>query len=402
MSELHLRAVVAERHHVQFSVSAGEVLAVLGPNGAGKSTALHVIAGLVRPDQGLVRLGDRVLTDTATGVNVATHDRRVGLLLQDPLLFPHMSVAANVAFGPHSRRRRLWAAHSREKTSALRWLREVDAEPLADRKPRQLSGGQAQRVAIARALAAEPAVLLLDEPLSGLDVAAAAAIRAVLRNVVTRDGRATILITHDLLDVFTLADRVLVLESGKIAEIGPVADVLAAPRSHFGARIAGVNLINGTFGADGTLQAWSATRWYGATAEELTTGQHAVAVFPPAAVAVYRDAPHGSPRNTVALRVAELDSRGPAVRVRCEDQPDGAPGLAADITVEAAADLRLTPGDSVWLSVKSQQVALYTTPQHVTSSRDLPSSTTPGIRGACSWPRRVRAGSRLTHPVQVS
>src|SRR6201984_1569177 len=105
MSELRLRAVVAERNlDVQFSVSAGEVLAVLGPNGAGKSTALHVIAGLVRPDTGLVRLGDRVLTDPAAGGNVATHRRRVGLLLQDPLLFPHMSVATNVAFGPHSHR----------------------------------------------------------------------------------------------------------------------------------------------------------------------------------------------------------------------------------------------------------------------------------------------------------
>src|ERR1700744_4017608 len=106
MSELQLRAVVVDRQlDVEFSVSAGEVLAVLGPNGAGKSTALHVIAGLVRPDKGLVRLGDRVLTDTGAAVNVATHDRRVGLLLQDPLLFPHMSVAANVAFGPHSRPR---------------------------------------------------------------------------------------------------------------------------------------------------------------------------------------------------------------------------------------------------------------------------------------------------------
>ncbi len=363
MSELQLRAVMAERHlDVQFSVSAGEVLAVLGPNGAGKSTALHVIAGLVRPDQGRVQLGDRVLTDTEAGVNVATHDRRVGLLLQDPLLFPHLSVAANVAFAPHSRRR-LWAPQSKgskaSKASALRWLREVDAEPLANRKPRQLSGGQAQRVAIARALAAEPDVLLLDEPLSGLDVTAAAGIRALLRTVVTRDKRATILVTHDLLDVFTLADRVLVLESGKIAEIGQVADVLTAPRSHFGARIAGVNLVNGILGADGALQAWSGTRWHGSAADLLIAGHPAVAVFSPAAVAVYRDPPDGSPRNTVALRVAELDSRGPTVRVRCQDQPDGAPGLAADITVDAAAELRLTPGDSVWLSIKSQQVALY-------------------------------------------
>jgi molybdate transport system ATP-binding protein len=364
MSELELRAVVAERNlDVQFSVSAGQVLAVLGPNGAGKSTALHVIAGLVRPDSGLVRLGDRVLTDTAMGVNVATHRRRVGLLLQDPLLFPHMSVAANVAFGPHSRRRKFRAAHARERALALHWLREVDAEQLADRRPRQLSGGQAQRVAIARALAAEPDVLLLDEPLAGLDIAAAAAIRAVLRTVVNRDRRAVILVTHDLLDVFTLADRVLVIESGKIAEISSVADVLAAPRSHFGARIAGVNLVNGMIGTDGILHASSGARWHGTPAEKLTTGQGAIAVFPPAAVAVFR-APPGSPRNTVVVTVAELDCRGPAVRVRGEDQPDGAPGLAADITVDAAAELRLTLGEQVWFCVKAQEVALYPTLSH--------------------------------------
>ena len=374
MSELQLRAVVTDRQlDVEFSVSAGEVLAVLGPNGAGKSTALHVIAGLVRPDEGLVRLGDRVLTDTTAGVDVATHDRRVGLLLQDPLLFPHMSAAANVAFGPHSRQKmfRIFGSactrqKAQEKSKALRWLREVGAEQFADRKPRQLSGGQAQRVAIARALAAEPDVLLLDEPLTGLDVAAAAAIRAMLRTVVTRSGCAVILITHELLDVFTLADRVLVLESGKIAEMGPVADLLTAPRSHFGARIAGVNLVNGTIGADGSLHTRSGAHLYGAPAEKVGTvvsaGQEAIAVFAPTAVAVYRDLPHGSPRNTVEVTVAELDTRGSAVQVRGQQQPGGAPGLAAHITADAAAELRLTPGERVWFSIKAHEVALYPAP----------------------------------------
>src|SRR6201996_5138698 len=135
MSELQLRAVVVDRQlDVEFSVSAGEVLAVLGPNGAGKSTALQVIAGLVRPDEVLVRLGDRVLTDTGAAVNVATHDRRVGLLLQDPFLFPNMSVAANVAFGPHSRRRMSRVTRADQRATALRWLREVNAEQFADRK----------------------------------------------------------------------------------------------------------------------------------------------------------------------------------------------------------------------------------------------------------------------------
>ncbi|BBZ69634.1 sulfate/molybdate ABC transporter ATP-binding protein [Mycobacterium paraseoulense] len=363
MSELQLRAVVTDRRlDVEFSVSAGEVLAILGPNGAGKSTALHVIAGLIRPDRGVVRVGNRVLTDTATGVNVATHDRRVGLLLQDPLLFPHMSVAANVAFGPRSRRGWLRPTRAAETATALRWLREVDAERLADRKARQLSGGQAQRVAIARALAAEPEVLLLDEPLTGLDVAAAAGIRAVLRGVVGRTGCAIVLITHDLLDVFALADRVLVLEAGKIAETGPVSDVLTAPRSHFGARIAGINLVNGTVARDASLHARSGARWHAIVpegGEELAAGQNAIAVFPPTAVAVYREQPHGSPRNTVEVTVAELDIRGSAVLVRGEQQPDGAPGLAAEITVDAASELRLAPGERVWFSVKAHEVALY-------------------------------------------
>src|SRR5271156_671511 len=370
MSELQLRAVVTPRQlDVEFSVSAGEVLAVLGPNGAGKSTALHVIAGLVRPDEGLVRLGDRVLTDTAAGVDVATHDRRVGLLLQDPLLFPHMSVAANVAFGPHGRHkmsRGFRSARAQEKSTALRWLREVDAEEFADRRPRQLSGGQAQRVAIARALAAEPDVLLLDEPLAGLDVAAAAAIRAVLRTVVAHSGCAVILITHELLDVFTLADRVLVLESGKICEIGPVADVLTAPRSHFGARIAGVNLVGGTIGTDGSLHGRSGIHLHGTLAYEFggedPAGQEAIAVFAPAAVAVSQEPPLGSPRNALEVTVAALDTRGSAVLVRGREQPDGAPGLAAEITVDAAAELRLAPGDRVWFSIKALEVSLYPAP----------------------------------------
>lgn len=359
MSGLQVRAVVADRLDAAFSVSAGEVLAVLGPNGAGKSTALHVVAGLIRPDRGLVRLGDRVLTDTNAGVHVATHDRRVGLLLQDPLLFPHLSVAANVAFGPRSRRGWFRRARASSQAAALRWLKEVDAEQFAGRRPRQLSGGQAQRVAVARALAAEPDVLLLDEPLAGLDVAAAAGIRAVLRRVVAHTGCAVILVTHDLLDVLTLADRVLILESGSIAEIGPVADVLSAPRSPFGARIAGVNLVQGTLGDDGALHTSTGERWHAAAPGPVTPGQRTVAVFAPTAVSVYRDQPHGSPRNTVATTVAELNVRGAAMLVRGEQQPDGAPGLAAEITVDAAAELRLAPGERVWFSVKAHEVALH-------------------------------------------
>ncbi|CRZ14143.1 sulfate/molybdate ABC transporter ATP-binding protein [Mycolicibacterium neworleansense] len=354
---LQVRAVVEKRGlDLEFDVPAGEVLAILGPNGAGKSTTLHSIAGLVGLDAGHVRVGDRVLTDAAAGVQVPTHARRVGLLLQESLLFPHLSVLANVVFGVRSGRR-LGGRAADE--SAHRWLAEVDATDLAERRPRRLSGGQAQRVALARALAADPEVLLLDEPLAGLDVAVAASMRKVLRRVLGSGGRPAVLITHDLLDVLTLADRVIVVDDGRIVESGSAAEVLATPKSHFGARFAGVNLIGGTLAADGILTTSWGAHWHGTPAAEVLPGAPVVAVFSPASVSVYREEPHGSPRNTVAVIVGELDSRGPGIRVRADEQPDGAPGLAADITAESAAELRLAPGDTVYFSVKAQEVAVH-------------------------------------------
>ncbi|KUI26190.1 sulfate/molybdate ABC transporter ATP-binding protein [Mycobacterium sp. GA-2829] len=358
MTGLRLRARVQRRGvDVEFAVGAGEVLAVLGPNGAGKSTALHVAAGLVRPDDGTVRVGERLLTDTAAGVQVPTHRRRVGLLLQDPLLFPHMRVTANVAFGA----RGTGGDRAKAVARARHWLAEVGAAELAARMPRQLSGGQAQRVALARALAAEPDVLLLDEPLAGLDVAVAGAMRRVLRQVLTRDGRCAVLVTHDLVDVATLADRVVVVDGGRVVESGSAAAVLTTPRSPFGARFAGVNLVAGVAGQGGTVTAGPIS-WHGVPAEDVVVGEPAVAIFRPAAVAVYREWPHGSPRNTVAVTVAEVDGSGPAVRVRAGEQEGGAPGIAADITAESAADLRLAPGDRVYMAVKAQEVAVHPAP----------------------------------------
>ncbi|WP_197496513.1 sulfate/molybdate ABC transporter ATP-binding protein [Mycobacterium sp. 1274761.0] len=360
MTSVEMRAVVVDRGiDIELSVAAGEVLAVLGPNGAGKSTALQVIAGLVRPDSGMVRLGERLLTDAVSGVFVPTHARRVGMLMQDALLFPHLNVAANVAFAPRTGHRR--RSRREARAAAIDWLAQVGAADLAPRMPRQLSGGQAQRVALARALAAEPAVLLLDEPLAGLDVSAASAMRKLLRDTLTREGRSAVLITHDIVDVLTLADRVLVLESGRVAETGSAATVLAAPRSAFGARLAGVNLVNGTAAPDGALSTAWGTAWHGVPGDDVVVGQAAVAVFSPAAVAVYRDQPHGSPRNTVEVVVAEVERSGgtTTLRVRADEQPDGAPGLAADITAQAAAEIGVAPGERVYFSVKAQEVAVH-------------------------------------------
>ena len=363
MTGLHVEATLAERGlDVEFAVQAGEVLAVLGPNGAGKSTTAAVIAGLLSADRALVRVGQRTLTDTARGVAVPTHDRRIGLLHQDPLLFPHLSVLGNVEFG--ARRR---AGRRRARTEAIVWLEKVGGAGLAGRKPGEISGGQAQRVALARALAADPEVLILDEPLAGLDVAGAAAARGVLREVVSGAVRPTVLITHDLLDVLALADRVLVLESGRMAEIGPVGRVLGAPRSGFGARFAGLNLVRGVLAGPGLLRTPAGQTWHGSEAGDLTPGQDVVAVFPPAAVAVYREPPQGSPRNIVSAQIAEIELSGAAVRVRTTGQGDGLPGLAADVTPEAVAELRLSIGETIWLTVKTQAVTVHPVPRHTSA-----------------------------------
>ena len=364
MTELHLRARVAQRGlDVEFSVAAGEVLAVLGPNGAGKSTTVAVLAGLLRADDAVVRVGNRILTDTDRGVCVPVHDRRIGVLMQDPLLFPHLTAIGNVTFAA-----RRHADRSEARPRARRWLAEVGADDLADRAPDELSGGQAQLVALARALAAEPEVLLLDEPLAGLDVAGAATARSVLRRVLAAESRTALLITHDLIDVLTLADRVLVLEAGTVVESGRVADVLVAPRSDFGARIAGVNLVRGRMVGPGTLCDAAGMNWHGVIAAEdsgsparepITMRQECVAVFAPAGVAVYREQPHGSPRNSVRVRIAALETTGGVVRVRAAAQADGAAGLSADVTPESVAEMRLQVGEQVWFTVKTQAVGIH-------------------------------------------
>lgn len=226
MSALHLRAVIAQRGiDVTLDVDAGETVALTGPNGAGKSSLLGVIAGLLRPDEGEVRLDGRVLDATPP------HARGIALLAQDPLLFPHMSVLTNVAFAPRAR-----GVRRREADEiALRHLTEVGAETLAARRPAEISGGQAQRVAVARALAAEPELLLLDEPMASLDVDVRPALRQTLRTAL--EDRTAIIVTHDAADARALADRVVVIEHGRIVEEGPTERVLSDPQSGFAVRL---------------------------------------------------------------------------------------------------------------------------------------------------------------------
>ena len=341
---LELSARVDERGlDVDLEVGPGETVALLGPNGAGKSTTLAVAAGLLRPDDGRVVLDGAELTGRDSWV--PPHSRRIALLAQDPLLFPHLSALENVAFGPRS----AGTPRRTARVQAREWLGRVGVADLADRRPGQLSGGQAQRVAVARALAADPRLLLLDEPMAALDVAVRPALRQVLRGVLA--DRSVLLVTHDVLDALLLADRVVVVEAGRVVESGPTTDVLTRPRSAFTARVAGLNMVRGSW-RDGAVSGGAVTVKGLVTEPVPIAGDPVVAVFRPRAVSVFRTSPGGSPRNTFATTVTDIEPLGDQVRVHAGD-------LAADVTTIAAAELDLAPGVPVVFSVKASEVSVY-------------------------------------------
>ena len=334
----------------ELQVPPGQVVAVLGPNGAGKSTLLSVLAGLLRPSAGRIELDGTPWLDTERGVDLPTHRRGAGLLAQQPLLFPYLSALENVAFGPRAAGKRKAEA----RRIAEHWLSEVDALDLAERKPGQLSGGQAQRVALARALAADPKLLMLDEPLAALDVDAAPAMRGLLREVLRRHRKPTVLVTHDVLDAIVLADQLVVLVDGRIVEQGPVRRVLARPRDPFTARVAGLNLLAGTATEEGI--ALDGIQVSGRAAEPVSAREPAAAVFAPAAVAIHRERPHASPRNALPVRLTGLEPRADVIRVRGAVRGQS---IAADVTPAAVAELQLAVGEEVWFVVKATEVATH-------------------------------------------
>lgn len=334
---LRARFVVAQRDvSVDLDVPSGATTALVGPNGSGKSTVLSVLAGLVRPDHGRAVLDDRVLFDDHFWM--PAHKRRIALLAQQPLLFPRMTARQNVEFSLRARKAR---------SNADEWLELVAAGDLAQRRPAQLSGGQAQRVAIARALAAEPDLLLLDEPLASLDTTVAAEIRHTLRRVL--EQRTALLVTHEVLDAALLADHIVVMDHGRIVESGPAAVILRSPRTAFAAQLCGLNLVAGNSSAPDTILTEAGpVEGMGS----LPVGVAAVAAFAPTAVAVHVTPPHGSARNVVAARVVSLAPQGQVVRLATT-------AFAADVTPASVAALGLRPGQQVYLAVKASEVQLY-------------------------------------------
>jgi molybdate transport system ATP-binding protein len=286
---------------VALEAEAG-AFALVGPSGAGKTTLLRAIAGLARPERGRIAVGDDVWFDAGRGVDLPPERRSVGFVFQHYALFPHLTVADNVAFGGRRGVREL--------------LERFGIAHLGRVKPGELSGGERQRVALARALARDPAVLLLDEPLAALDVATRASVRSDLRAILRELDIPALLVSHDFADAAALAGRVGVLVEGRLLQVGTPTEVVAAPANRFVAELAGGNVLHGEARAsrDGLTEVVLDTGQTVYSTDE-AAGAVGVVVYPwdvSLAAAVPRD----SALNHVEGRIDSLVRIGNRARVR--------------------------------------------------------------------------------------
>jgi molybdate transport system ATP-binding protein len=329
---------------VSLRVPPGETLAIVGPNGAGKTSCLLAIAGLLCADRGTIRLGGEVLDGGPGGPFVPPERRCAGFVFQDHLLFPHLTVLDNVAFGLVSR----GESRRRARAIAAEWIERVGMRGKSDARPASLSGGEGQRVALARALASSPRLLLLDEPLAAVDASARLALRSELRAHLSSFGGVRLAVAHTAVDAFALGDRIAVVENGRIVQTGTAAEICEKPRSRYVADLVGLNFLRGR-AADGVVEVDGGGRLVVAHAGR---GPVLLTVHP-RAVALFRERPEGSPRNVWQATVEALEPTLDIVRV----QLGGPVPLVAEITQAAVADLRLAAGASVWVAVKATEIA---------------------------------------------
>jgi molybdate transport system ATP-binding protein len=329
---------------LELSIAPGQTVALLGPNGAGKSTAVRALAGISPIDRGHIALNGRPFDDPRQGLFIPPDRRKVGVVFQDYLLFPHLSVRENIAFGPRS--------HGVDRPTASdmarRWINRLGLDEVAERLPRELSGGQAQRVALARALVGEPDLLLLDEPLAALDVTTRSEMRRVLAEHLGQYPGPRLLITHDPTEAFLLADRVHVIENGAVTQVGTADDIRLRPRTRYAADLAGSNLFVG-HAASGVIDVDGVDLH---VADSSVRGRVLVTIHP-RVIALHRQVPEGSPRNVWRSQVRVVERLGDRVRVQM-----GPPlPITAEVTRQAGDSLGLEPGVDVWVSIKATEIA---------------------------------------------
>ncbi len=330
---------------VPLEIAPGHTVALLGPNGAGKSTVVSLLAGLLPLDAGRISLDGRTLDDPTGNVFVPPEERGIGVVFQDYVLFPHLTVTENVAFGLRSRKVPRGEAAER----ATEWLQRVDLAGMGDRKPPDLSGGQAQRVALARALIAEPRLLLLDEPLAALDATTRVELRRTLDDHLGHFPGPRLLITHDPTEAFLLADQIHVMEDGVVTQVGTADDIRLRPRTPYIADLAGSNLVAGT-ASDGIVT----TATHDLHVGDTRIAGPVLATIHPRAISIHRHQPEGSPRNTWETVVTRIEHYGDRVRLQTGDPL----ALTAEITPNAVEALRLAEDAVVWVSIKATEIGV--------------------------------------------
>jgi molybdate transport system ATP-binding protein len=342
------------RLEADLEAPAGETLGLLGPNGAGKTTLVHALAGLYPIGSGEVRVGDELWESSDRGVRLAPQQRSVGVVFQGFLLFPALSALDNVAYGLRAR-----GAHRQEaRCRALELMRRFDIAHVASRAPGVLSGGESQRVALARALAVEPDLLLLDEPLSALDIEVRSDARRHLRRALDDFGGVKLLVTHEPLEAMALADRLVILESGRVVQRGTPEEIRARPRSRYTASLVGLNLLSGTVVATaGHMCLDTGEGRLSISETQFPPGAAVLATIHPRAITLSTqpERPLGSPRNVLEATVSGIDLLGDRARVLL----DGRPRLTAEITSDALQDLDLAVAHRVWASIKATQIDVY-------------------------------------------
>ena len=331
---------------VGLSVARGEMVAILGPNGAGKSTVLRALAGLLPIETGRIAVDGAVVEEPATATFVPPERRPISVVFQDYLLFAHLSALDNVAFG--LRARGMGRTDARRRAAA--WLERVGLADHAGHRPVALSGGQAQRVALARALATDPRLLLLDEPLAALDAGTRAEVRRDLRSHLQSFDGMRVMVTHDPVDAYALADRIAVMDAGRIVQLGTIADVTAHPRSRYVASLVGTNLVVGEVAGD-VLTTATGARIVLAGAPS----GRSYALIRPQAIVLERQPARTSAQNTWAGTISDIDLLGDRARVHL----DGPLPLTAEITAAALTQLALRPGDRIYAAAKATDIECY-------------------------------------------
>ena len=320
---------------LELALDVSRTVALVGPSGAGKTSALRVVAGLAQPSRGRVSLDGERWLDTERRVSVPPERRRVGLVFQDYALFTHLDVRANVAFGAGGRR-----------VDGL--LERFRIGHLGHARPQELSGGERQRVALARALARDPAVLLLDEPLSALDAHTKAGVRHELAELLRELALPTLLVTHDYEDAAALADEVGVLVEGRLRQLGPPAELVARPRDAFVASFTGANLLRGRARrGEGSLTAIRLESGDDLYSTDEAEGEVGVVVYPWEVSVARTHAPDAdSALNVVRGQVGSLVEVANRVRVRVGP-------VTAEVTAASATRLELAAGGVAYATFKA-------------------------------------------------